>query len=94
MTLTLNLSPELERRLAAKAEQQGVSLEEYALRILKKGLSPADRRAVLIELLQSWIDDGEAEEQKETSDFLIQALDEDRPSDRKLFPPELKGVTW
>jgi len=35
-----------------------------------------------------------ADEQKETGDFLVRALDEDRPSERKLFPPELEGVTW
>ena len=29
-----------------------------------------------------------------TGEYLIRALDEDRLSDRPLFPPELKGVTW
>ena len=51
-------------------------------------------RAKLDELLQSWIQDGDAQEQKETGELLVQALDEDRLSDRPLFPPELKGVTW
>jgi len=57
---------------------------------------PADRRtgAELAALLQSWIEEGDAEEQKETGEYLIQALDEDRLSDRRLFPPGLKGVTW
>lgn len=58
-------------------------------------MKPTDRdRRVLIALLQSWIDADDAEEQQETGDFLIRALDEDRPSERKLFPPELEGVTW
>ena len=26
--------------------------------------------------------------------YLVRVLDEDRLSDRPLFPPELKGVTW
>lgn len=39
-----------------------------------------------IRLLQSWIDEGDAEEQRETGEYLMQALDEDRLSDRKLFP--------
>ena len=30
---------------------------------------------------------GDEREQRETFSFLKQALDEDRPSDRKLFPP-------
>ena len=45
-------------------------------------------------LLQSWIDDEDREEQQETGQYLIDALDEDRLSERKLFPLELKGVTW
>jgi putative addiction module component (TIGR02574 family) len=45
-------------------------------------------------LLQSWIVDGDAQEQRQTGEYLVQALDEDRLSDRRLFPPELKGVTW
>jgi hypothetical protein len=53
-----------------------------------------DRRGEVVELLQSWIEEGDAQEQKETGEYLIQALDEDRLSDRSLFPPELKGVTW
>jgi hypothetical protein len=36
----------------------------------------------------------QATEQQETGDYLIRVLDEDRLSERKLFPPELKGVTW
>ena len=30
----------------------------------------------------------------ETGEYLIRVLDEDRLSDRKLFPAELKGITW
>ena len=40
----------------------------------------------VIRLLQSWIDDGDEEEQRDTWEFLKKALDEDRPSYRKLFP--------
>jgi hypothetical protein len=42
-------------------------------------------------MLQSWIDDEDEEEQQETGQYLINALDEDRLFDRKLFPPELKA---
>ena len=52
-------------------------------------------RQEAVDLLQSWIDDEEdIDEQKETARYLVQALDEGRPSYRKLFPPELKDVTW
>jgi endonuclease/exonuclease/phosphatase family metal-dependent hydrolase len=42
------------------------------------------KREQAIKLLQSWREDDE-EEQKETWEYLKQALDEDRLSDRKLF---------
>jgi hypothetical protein len=57
--------------------------------------SEQTQKEQLINLLQTWIDaDDEAEEQTETGNYLVQALDDDRLSDRKLFPSELKGVTW
>jgi hypothetical protein len=93
--MTLTLPPELEHRLAAAADKQGLDVEDFAVKILNESLS-VDRTPSAIELLQSWIDADEVEvaEQKATGEFLIQALDADRLSDRKLFPPELKGVTW
>lgn len=94
MTLTLDLPLELEQRLLCEAERQGMPADECVSQLLDQYLPPKDRRAELISLLQSWIDEGDAEEQKETGEYLIRALDEDRLSDRKLFPPELKGVTW
>lgn len=94
MTLILTLTPELEQRLAQEAEQQGISLDQYALQLLERTLPSKDRRAKLVALIQSWIDDGDAAEHKATGDYLIQALDQDRLSDRELFPPELEGKTW
>jgi hypothetical protein len=38
------------------------------------------------ELLRSWEDEGTPEEQRETWEFLHQALDKDRISNRSLFP--------
>jgi len=47
----------------------------------------AKKNRALAELIQSWIDDVEgAEEQRETLEYLMRALDEDHLSDRKLFP--------
>jgi hypothetical protein len=94
MTLVLQLPPELERRLAAEAERQGVSLSDYALQLLTDNLQPHDRSKQLVAMLQSWQDEEDPTEQQTTADFLIKALDEDRLSDRKLFPPELKGKSW
>lgn len=94
MTLTLHLPPELEKRLTQEAQRQGLSLDDYTVALLDKALPPQYQRTELITLLQTWIDEGDPEEQRETGEYLIRALDEDRLSDRPLFPPELKGVTW
>ena len=94
MTLELQISKELESRLIEEARKCGMEPEEYTLRLMDRHIPPADAKSRLIDLVQSWIDEGNETEQKETGDFLIEALDQDRMSDRKLFPPELKGVTW
>jgi hypothetical protein len=93
MTLTLHLPRELEQRLIQEARRQGRSLDDYALELLDKSLPPQDRRSELVALLQAWIDDEDSEEQRETGEYLIRALDADRLSDRPFFPDELKGVT-
>ena len=94
MTLTLKLAPDLEQRLAEAAQRSGMPPDAYTLGLLRQHLPPLDRRAEAVALLQSWIDNGDAAEQSETGEYLVRALDEDRPSDRKLFPPELRNVTW
>ncbi|MCT7951726.1 hypothetical protein NG798_18135 [Ancylothrix sp. C2] len=94
MTLKLNLTPELESCLIKQAEIEGVSVESYAVEILTKHLFADERREKLVDLLQNWIEETEPQEQQETGEYLIKALDNDRLSDRQLFPDELKGVTW
>jgi site-specific recombinase len=102
MTLTLNVPPEIERQLDLKAREQGLSIEAYALKLLSESISVQEKSTKLVNLLQSWIDEDDTAEQQETGEYLIQALDEDRLSDRvasvyrnrQLFPSELKGITW
>jgi hypothetical protein len=94
MTLTLNVPPEIERQLDRKAREQGLSIEAYALQLLSESITVREKSTKLVNLLQSWIDENDTQEQQETGEYLIQSLDEDRLSDRKLFPDELKGVTW
>lgn len=76
------------------AKREGISIDEYTLRLLDKHLPLDDPRAELVALLQCWIDESDPEEQREAGDYPVRILDEDRLSDRKLFPPELKGGTW
>jgi hypothetical protein len=94
MTLKLQLPPDLEQRLTEEADRSGMLADQYTLRLLETSLPPKGRRDQLIDVLQSWMDDDDAEEQRATGEYLIQALDEDRPSDRKLFPARLQGTSW
>jgi len=94
MTLNLDLPPELEQYLLQAAEQQGLSVEAMTLQLLTNSLQLRQKQAEAVDMLQSWIDDEDVEEQQKTGEYLVQVLDEDRLSDRKLFPLEMKGVTW
>lgn len=94
MTLTLNLSPELEQYLLQEATQQGLSVEALALKLLTSSFLLKQKQTEAVNLLQAWMDDEDTEEQQETGQYLIHALDDDRLSERQLFPSELKGITW
>ena len=94
MTITLSISPELEQRLTQAAKREGLPVEAYTVQLLEQHLPSGQRRAELVALLQSWIDGDGAEDQQETGEYLVRVLDEDRLSERKLFPPELKDITW
>jgi hypothetical protein len=97
MTLNLPLTPDLEERLSQEAARRGVPLEAYITQLLEQRFPPPlspEQRDKAIALLRSWVEEGDEEEQRETGEYLIRALDEDRPEDRKLFPPEFKGVSW
>ncbi|MFY9826628.1 MAG: hypothetical protein WAM82_35030 [Thermoanaerobaculia bacterium] len=94
MTLTLNLPQELEDRLQHEAERQGLPPDTLTLHLLDQHLPSADLHGKLAVLLRSWIVEGDPQEQKETGEYLVKTLDEDRLSERRLFPLELKGITW
>jgi hypothetical protein len=94
MTLTLSLPPELEQYLIQEAQQQGLSVETYALQLLQKSTLQKEKQLKIVNVLQSWIDESDEQEQQETGEYLINALDENRLSNRQLFPQELKGVSW
>ncbi len=94
MTLTLNLPSEIEQYLLQEAHQKGLSIESVTLQLLTSFIVLRQKQTKAVNLLQSWIDDEDIEEQKETGQYLIRALDEDRLSERKLFPLEMKGVSW
>ncbi len=94
MPLTLNLTSEIKQYLSQKAREKGLSLEAYVLKLLKDTILEQEKQTKLVNLLQSWIDEEDEQEQQETGEYLIEALNQDRLSERPLFPAELKGVTW
>ncbi len=75
MTLTLNLPLEVELYLLQEATQKGISIESVTLDLL---ISFILLRQKQVNLIQSWIDDEDIEEQQETGEYLIHTLDEDR----------------
>jgi hypothetical protein len=52
---------------------------------LRQSSAQSQKDRALIQLLRSWRE-GDEEEQQDTWEYLRQALDEDRLSERKLFP--------
>lgn len=94
VTLRLNLPLALEQRLREESSRRGLALDVVAVRLLDQSLASADRSAEAIAIVQSWMDSDDAEDQRETGEFLIRSLDVDRPGERPFFPSELKGVSW
>lgn len=94
MTLNLELPPELENALIEAAREDGLSVESLALKHLKNFFQDGQKRIEAAKVLQSWIDDSDTTEQQATGAFLLQVLDQDRPIEIKLFPKEIKGITW
>lgn len=93
--MVLTLTPDLESRVKIESARRGLPPNEYAAQVLEEHLSDAERerRAKAVALLQSWIDEEENSDE-EYDDELLKMLDEDRLSERKLFPPEMKGISW
>lgn len=54
MTITLDLPEELEQELSAEAHELGISLSEYALRVLSMGLIVGGRPKTGAELVAYW----------------------------------------
>ncbi len=62
-----------------------VSQSEIEEKELPQSIAPSQKNAALIQMLRSWRE-GDEQEQRNTWEYLKRALDEDRLSERKLFP--------
>ena len=91
MTLTLELSRDLECRLARDAAALGIPVETYAIEVLKQGCRESRSPSDLAAALEAWVEDFSP---VAPADDLPLKIDADRLSHRTLYPPELKGVTW
>jgi len=95
MILQLTLPPKLEERLRKEAERHGQPSSAVAFRLGDEHLPPLDeRRAAAIALLHQWMQEDAPTEGTEEEDEFFRHLDASRTSNRLLFPPELKGITW
>ena len=54
MTITLDLPEELEKELSAEAHELGLSLSEYALRVLATGLVVGNKPKTGADLVAYW----------------------------------------
>ena len=62
--------------------------------IASEGESPGGQADGLGRLIQAWMDEDDAVEQRETLGYLVSTLDEDRMPDQDRILRELKGTTW
>ena len=75
--------------------KSGLYLTNPELAEMAGGNGPSEGRAeALGALIRSWTDRPDGGEQRETIDCLVESLDRERLSARKLFPGELKGRSW
>lgn len=91
MTYQIQITPELKQRLDALAAREGTTPDAVAVRTLEQNLPPTVDVNDFSKLMRQWNEE-DADEPDDDSFFL--ELDAHRPSYRKLFPPELRGVTW
>ncbi len=94
MTLQLELPAGLEERLRQEAERCGKPSESVALQLLEEHLPPrlSERQAAAIAMLHRWMEEDEtlSPEDEAANEAVLRAIDEDRPSYRKLFADELQ----
>jgi beta-galactosidase GanA len=76
---------EMPKQLPGQAHMETNQKVETSLPQRTKAEQRAKNQA-LIEWLDKWREEGDEEEQRETFEYLKEVLDEDRLSDRPLFP--------
>jgi len=73
------------RTLARMTYENPLTVSQNDLNKIRQSIAQSKKNLALIQLLRSWRE-GDENEQRNTWEYLKQALDADRPSERKLFP--------
>ena len=73
MTLTLDLTTDLEQRLIDEASRHGIPPDQFVVEVLQQHLPMKDRREQFAALLESWLEEDQ-EEQKDTFEYLVRRL--------------------
>ena len=88
MTITIDVSPEVARKLSAEADRLGEDVPGIVRGLVERQLAASPVRpydpATALAALDPF-DEGDEQEQRETLDTLIEALDRDRPGQRSIF---------
>ena len=96
MVIQLKLPAPLEERLKQEADRRGLTLDACVLQTLDQHLPPSgDRRSAALAMLEQWSNEDAAMSPEEfaQNENVLRALDEDRPSYRRLFTDVLKEGT-
>ena len=91
MTYQIQITPELKARLDALAAREGTTADALAARTLEQHLPNVYDREAVLKMLKEW---QEENAHAPEDDSFFTEIDQHRSSYRKLYPPELKGITW
>ena len=94
MTLKLSIPPDVETRLKAAASRNGQPADQYAVQLLDQHLPPAEPNRSAAQMLLNWAKEVESMTDAESAENekILQAIDADRLSDRKLFTHLFRGT--
>jgi siroheme synthase (precorrin-2 oxidase/ferrochelatase) len=92
MRLTIDIPPDMERRLNQSAAVQGVDAAEYVRRLIDAHLPPPDGDDATLALLAQWDAEDETDDPQELErrrrdwEEFKQSINANHPSNRRIYP--------
>jgi hypothetical protein len=91
MDITLRLDPETERLIREEAARRGMTPEALAQAVVVETLEREQaqqraKNAAARELLRTWSEDGDEQEQRETFEAIAEGLNAERKGVRQHYP--------